>query len=241
MNSVLFSLQGLREIEDQRLAEEAAALQEQARQTREAAEHAEYERLAAKERQRLAALQREQEATETRAREKREDQLRIDETERRARVDAELVLQKRRLELELQHQSPRARRWMWIFVPFTLSTLAGVAFWAFGQRDRLDTTLRQMQTLNNEAKRAEAAFAELQRQHKDRLADLRRKRAALEQKVQRDRLHLATAPRPKPSRKTSRKDKPRPRTGPARAGRVVIADDCKNSNDPLCGILKRGP
>jgi hypothetical protein len=101
-NSVLFSLKELRNIEDgrvQREKDEAAARVEADRAAKAAAERAmreAEERTRRDEEERVLSIQREQESRV------REDQIRLQEAERRARVEGEVRLQEQRLHLDAQ-------------------------------------------------------------------------------------------------------------------------------------------
>jgi hypothetical protein len=109
-NSVLFSLKELRNIEDGRVKkekDEAEARLEAERAAKTAAERAVREAEERRIREEEDRLRRLEEEKENRV---REDQIRLQEAERRARVDGEVRLQEERLRLEVhaktQHKSP---------------------------------------------------------------------------------------------------------------------------------------
>jgi hypothetical protein len=130
MNSVLFSLNELRQLEDERVRTEAEARRAQAEAERRARVEAEQRardeetRRVREEEERRQRVEREREARQ------REDRLRVEEAERRARVEGELAL-KGRLLLEEQRQRlvtrPRLGRsaWMAVAVAATLFVVVG--------------------------------------------------------------------------------------------------------------------
>jgi hypothetical protein len=101
-NSVLFSLKELRNIEDGRVKkekEEADARVEAERAAKAAAERA---RVEAEERARREEEDRVRRIEEEKLNREREEQIRLQEAERRARVEGEVRLQEQRLHLEAQ-------------------------------------------------------------------------------------------------------------------------------------------
>src|SRR4051812_27087059 len=101
-NSVLFSLKELRRIEDDRIRQEEADARsrvEAERRAREEAERAardEIDRRKRDEEDRVRRLEDEKVSRE------REEQMRLQEAERRARVEGEMQLQQERMRLEIQ-------------------------------------------------------------------------------------------------------------------------------------------
>jgi hypothetical protein len=109
-NSVLFSLKELRNIEDGRVKKEkddAEARLAADRQAKEAAERSARDAEERKRRDEEDRLRRIDEEKENRV---REEQMRLQEAERRARVEGEVRLQEQRMHLEaqakVQHKSP---------------------------------------------------------------------------------------------------------------------------------------
>jgi colicin import membrane protein len=103
-NSVLFSLRELRRIEDDRVKKEqeaARAKAEAERQAREAAERAARE---AEERRIRDEQERVRLAKEEEEGRQREGHLRVQEAERRARVEGEMRINEERMRLEMQHK-----------------------------------------------------------------------------------------------------------------------------------------
>jgi hypothetical protein len=104
-NSVLFSLKELRRIEDDRVKkeqEDARARAEAERQAKEAAVRAAREEEMQRQRDEENRLRRVEEEKEQKV---REEQFRLQEAERRARVEGELRLQEERMRLEVQARS----------------------------------------------------------------------------------------------------------------------------------------
>jgi len=103
-NSVLFSLRELRRIEDDRVKKEqetARAKAESERQAREAAERAARE---AEEQRIRDEQERVRVAQEAQDQRQRDDHMRLQEAERRARVDGEMRINEERMRLEIQHR-----------------------------------------------------------------------------------------------------------------------------------------
>src|SRR5262245_52446709 len=103
-NSVLFSLRELRRIEDDRVKKEqeiARAKAEAERQAREAAERAARD---AEEQRVRDEAERARLAREEHVAKEREGHLRVQEAERRARVEGEMRINEERMRLEIQHR-----------------------------------------------------------------------------------------------------------------------------------------
>ena len=103
-NSVLFSLRELRRIEDDRVKKEqdaARAKAEAERQAKEAADRAAREAEERRVRDEAERARWRREADEQR---QREEQLRLQEAERRARVEGEMRINEERMRLEMQHK-----------------------------------------------------------------------------------------------------------------------------------------
>jgi colicin import membrane protein len=103
-NSVLFSLRELRRIEDDRIKKEQEATRakvEAERQAKEAAERAARE---AEERRIRDDAERVRMAREADEQRQRDDHMRLQEAERRARVEGEMRINEERMRLEIQHK-----------------------------------------------------------------------------------------------------------------------------------------
>jgi len=101
-NSVLFSLRELRQIEDDRIKQEELDARAREEAARRAREDAEQRAVAEAERQRREAEEAERRRVDEEQRRTREDQLRLDEAERRARVEGQMKLEEQRLKMELE-------------------------------------------------------------------------------------------------------------------------------------------
>jgi colicin import membrane protein len=123
-NSVLFSLQELRRLEDARLKAEADARRAQAEAERRARAEAEQRARDEETRRVREEEDRRQRAESERAAREREDRLRIEEAERRARVEGELKLKERQLLEEQRQRHMHGRR---IGTSAWLAAAAGVA------------------------------------------------------------------------------------------------------------------
>lgn len=109
-NSVLFSLNELRSIEEERQQEavnsKRRAEEERVRQQMEAERRAREEAEA----RRRAAEDAERSARESAERQQREERLRLEEAERRARVEAQAQLEQQRLSQEMQIRAMEAQK-----------------------------------------------------------------------------------------------------------------------------------
>jgi hypothetical protein len=103
-NSVLFSLRELRRIEDDRVKKEQEAARAKAEAERQAREEAERLTREAEERRARDEADRARMAREAEEQRQRDDQLRLQEAERRARVEGEMRINEERMRLEMQHK-----------------------------------------------------------------------------------------------------------------------------------------
>jgi len=103
-NSVLFSLRELRRIEDDRVKKEQDAVRAKAEAERQAREAAEQAAREAEERRVRDEAERARAAREADEQRQREEQLRLQEAERRARVEGEMRINEERMRLEMQHK-----------------------------------------------------------------------------------------------------------------------------------------
>ena len=161
-NSVLFSLRELRSIEETRVKEEedAAKTAEEARiRARMDEERRQREAEEAKVRAAEEAARREHEAREQRL---REDALRVQETEARARAEHQAQLEAHRLqqEMEIRRQEVQKKWPVWLVVAvgiFAVITAGGV-FYAIQSRDDADkAAARQRQADADRVKAEEIA------------------------------------------------------------------------------------
>jgi colicin import membrane protein len=104
-NSVLFSLRELKNIEEDRVKEEHDDRKRRDEEIRAAKEAEERAARDAAERARRDAEEAERRRFDEIERQKREEQLRLDESERKARVEAQMKLEEQRLKMEIDAQA----------------------------------------------------------------------------------------------------------------------------------------
>ena len=103
-NSVLFSLRELRRIEDDRVKKEQETARAKAEAERQAREESERIAREAEDRRVRDEADRARMAREADEQRTRDDQLRLQEAERRARVEGEMRINEERMRLEMQHK-----------------------------------------------------------------------------------------------------------------------------------------
>jgi colicin import membrane protein len=103
-NSVLFSLRELRRIEDDRVKKEQDSARAKAEAERQAREEADRVAREAEERRIRDEADRARMAREADEQRARDEQLRLQEAERRARVEGEMRINEERMRLEMQHK-----------------------------------------------------------------------------------------------------------------------------------------
>ncbi|HXU00398.1 MAG TPA: hypothetical protein VN903_05370 [Polyangia bacterium] len=103
-NSVLFSLRELRRIEDDRVKKEQDAARAKAEAERQAKEASDRAAREAEERRVRDEADRARQAREDADERQRQDHLRLQEAERRARVEGEMRINEERMRLEIQHK-----------------------------------------------------------------------------------------------------------------------------------------
>ena len=103
-NSVLFSLRELRRIEDDRVKKEQESARAKAEAERQAREEAERVAREAEDRRVRDEADRARMAREADEQRSRDEQLRLQEAERRARVEGEMRINEERMRLEMQHK-----------------------------------------------------------------------------------------------------------------------------------------
>jgi hypothetical protein len=166
-NSVLVSLRELRGIEDDRLRheqDEARARAEAARAAKEAAERRAVQEQADRVRAEEDRVRRLEEDKLARV---REEQLRIEEADRRARVEGELKLQEQKMRLEIQSRAERGSPLKAIaIVAVVLVALGGVVLYKIQAANQAEITAQrdaQQRATQEERERHLAAQAELER------------------------------------------------------------------------------
>jgi colicin import membrane protein len=169
-NSVLFSLRELRRIEDDRVKKEqdaARAKAEAERQARDAADRAAREaedRRLREEQERVRLAKEEEEARH------REGDLRVQEAERRARVEGEMRINEERMRLEMQHKKKHSPVKAVLTVAGILIVIGGgVGYKMYSQHQaELATERAERDRIEREAKKARAELeARLTNMEKD--------------------------------------------------------------------------
>lgn len=107
-NSVLLSLREVRRMEDQRVRQEEDAIRAKADAERQSREDSERRVREDAERKRREEEDRLRRVEEDRLSREREEQLRLQEAERRARVEGETQLQQERMRLEISHRKAKS-------------------------------------------------------------------------------------------------------------------------------------
>jgi hypothetical protein len=186
-NSVLFSLKELRRIEDDRVKreeDEAKAKAEADRAAKEAAVRRAREEDEQRRRTEEDRLRRIEEDKENKL---REEQLRLQEAERRQRVEGELRLQEERMRLEVQSRKSSSPIKAVVSVAAVLVLIAGVLGYRMYSQHQAEVAV-----LNAERARAEAENKALLRESELKLAaiqkDMEQKLAAEKDEGQRARI-----------------------------------------------------
>ena len=157
-NSVLFSLRELRRIEDDRVKKEqdtARAKAEAERQAREAAEQAARE---AEERRVRDEADRARSVREAEEQRQREEQLRLQEAERRARVDGEMRINEERMRLEMQHKKKHSPVKAMVSVAAVLLLIGGGVWYKMHSDHQAELAAERAEKnrIEMEAKKAQA-------------------------------------------------------------------------------------
>lgn len=252
-NSVLFSLRELRRIEDDRIKQEEDDVR--SREEAEVQARADGERRAREEGERA---RREAEAVERRRaddaeRQVREDALRLEEAERKARVEAQMHLEKERMKLEVEAKvamgGHKKSTGLLVIVGLLVLCVGGVGAFAWKKKLREDelqrknaVVLAQYETLqrkmrDNDARTAAALAAfqaakteEEKKKAEDELAAARREAQELKDRAAANASSQAPATS-HPARAAGAKTKP---DKPREDGKIKVK--CSDPNDPLCGI-----
>jgi hypothetical protein len=213
-NSVLFSLQELRRLEDERVKAEADARRAQAEAERRA--KVEAEQRARDEETRRAREEEERRHQSEREARQREDRLRVEEAERRARVEGELKLREQQLLEEQRQRHVQGRRFgrsagmaaaagALLFV----AVGGGLAAWASQQHQvEKDALAREIASRDDQAR-----AAQLDLEAKIRALEEKAQRAVAEAKTAKDQARILVdlerqkqaleVGRPRPPRRTA--------------------------------------
>jgi hypothetical protein len=164
-NSVLFSLRELKNIETDRVKEEEdakKAADEAARLAREADERQKRDDA---ERRRREAEEAEHRRHAEVERQKREEQLRLDEAERRARIDAQARLEEQRLKMEIEAAAQTKKPTGLIAVASLLGILViGLGVFAYMRHQKGEEERRKALMAQADAEASKKREAELQRE-----------------------------------------------------------------------------
>jgi colicin import membrane protein len=236
-NSVLFSLMELRSIEDDRVKKEEETARAKAESERLAREDAirrakeEEERKVMAEADRVARLEHEKE------RQIREERLRVEESERRAKVEAAARLEESRIHAEIQARASakKAPTGMIIGIVGTVILLAGGSL----------AYVLGVYLPAEQAKQAIAAAEAQERAIKKALADQETKLTseydakinATKDEAEKARLRAEMVQRKAAAEADAARQhaKIKATASPGKAKPAGLSDKCKNSDDPLCG------
>ncbi|HEX3903635.1 MAG TPA: hypothetical protein VH853_12350 [Polyangia bacterium] len=176
-NSVLFSLKELRRIEDDRVRveqDELSARRESERAAKEAAERSARE---AEERRQREEAERTRRAEEDHAAKSREDQMRLQEAERRARVEGEMRIHEERMRLEVQAKARNSPVKAVVTVALVIIAVAGGVTYRMYTQHQTELAAQQaaLEAERVEAKKREAELesrlAGIQKDMNDKLAN----------------------------------------------------------------------
>ncbi len=243
-NSVLMSLKELRRIEDDRVKQEERSEMERREREQRAREEAARRAQDEEDRRRqeeAARIRREQEEEQNRI---REEQLRLQEAERRARVEAEMKLEQSRIALEID-AAARAKKLPW----GTIGTIIGILVFgvaALGYFSYQKSKNEKQIQSQLEAQRKEAAEFRKKVEAKENLFKQEQEEAARNiAKLEGQLGHAKSDAQKKAIRELiAAKFKEKENLAKARARQREqererakrIEKRCKNPDDPLCGI-----
>lgn len=151
-NSVLFSLRELKDIEESRVREEADAERSRADAEKQQRMDSDRRQRESEDARRRAAEDEERRRADDVERQRREESLRLEEAERRARVDAQMKLEEQRLRMEMEaktaiaHKKPKA-----LYAASAVLVLAVVALVFFVVRQGQEKNVLEAQQLAMQA------------------------------------------------------------------------------------------
>ena len=187
-NSVLFSLQELQKMEEQRVEQEKAGLRAQQEAERKAKEDAERRLRDAEEAKVRAVEDARRREEEIRLAGEREERIRIEEGERRARIEAETRLREEQMRLEAQSsQHRKSNTGMIVGVVAAFMIAGGTGFYFYNAHvEEKTTALRREQEKKIEA--AEAKAKEQEAKYAAMIAEKQKEIEMSKDEVQRERL-----------------------------------------------------
>lgn len=247
-NSVLFSLKELRQIEEQRTAEEKKAVQDRIEAARRAKEEEEQQVKAAEARLQRAEEERVQREREARERAARDERIQLAEAESRARIEADMRLQQHRVQVEAEAEARSGahtlRKIVVTVVALAVVVLAGLGYFLKVKSDEKQRAeaaqqriAQQIEALKQEFAQAQAQFEQDQRESEERMLALDNKLKNAKDAATRELLSKQRADE-------------RERAAKIAAARVKAANDYNRNvrqglgagarkcppDDPLCGL-----
>lgn len=250
-SSVLFSLRELQTIEEERVSEEAQAAIQAAENVRQA-KAAEVQAVRdAEEARRQAAELAERHAREEVERKQREEQMRLEDSERRARVDAQAMIEQQRLakEMELKVMEAKRKKPAWIIAAIGAVVLvAGVGFFIKNQSDnraeaKAAEEAQAIATAEAKAEIRKLAVASAQLDLDTAANDEAFKKALADVAAANTAEERAAATKNMKARKAEaarladlRKSQAKAAAKAKRKADKKKFNKCANSSDPLCGL-----
>jgi len=243
-NSVLFSLKELRRIEDDRVKQEEVDERERVDTEQRAKEDAVRRAQEDEERRRREAedaVKRQREEEERRV---REEQLRLQEAERRARVEAEMKLEQSRIAMEIEAKA-RAKKLPWPLIGTIIGVLvlglAGLGYFLMQSRREAEQRAKEIEVARKEQERVRR-----ETEAKDRLFQQQQEEAARKIATLDDQLNSAKSDAQRKAIQNQIASERRQAADRATARAKAKATELKRAkkirlgkcppNDPLCGI-----
>ena len=236
-NSVLFSLKELRRMEDDRIRQEDDERRAREEAERRAREEAERRAVEDAERSRRDEEERIRKAEEDRLGRDREQQMRLAEAERRARVEGEMQLQHERMRLELQHRKISSPLKAILISVGVVTLIAGGVVWKLwsDQQAELATQRAERIRIEQESARREADF---QKRYQAIVAQKEKEMATAKSEEERTRIREEMeAEREKERVRRARAPRTTSPAGPTRpAAAPTIRKPREINDDPLDGL-----
>jgi colicin import membrane protein len=233
-NSVLFSLKELRRIEDDRIRQEEADARARVESERKAREDAERKARDEIDRRRRDEEDRVRRTEEDKVAREREEQMRLQETERRARVEAEMRIQEERMRLEVQAKKAKSPLPAILVVGGILIIAAGIAVYKVNSQAEAEKIALQRQAAE-EAERIKKESDDRTRRLEGQIAQ--KEKEMREAKTEEERVRL----RAEKEALQNRRGSARPRAQaadptPAAPKQPRIREKRQINDDPLEGL-----
>jgi len=185
-NSVLFSLKELRRIEDDRVEQEETSKKQQEESERMAKEQAEREAVEAEERKVQEEQDRIRAEQDEKERQQREGELRLQESERQARIQAEMELQRAREEAAIKAKALE-KKVPWVPIGIAIAVLvaaiAGLGYYSFQQKEQEKIMQAELAKKRAEHEKFRAEMDEKERLHQELEEKLAQQKRDLEDKL----------------------------------------------------------